>query len=258
MSPRPPLFPGAPARPLIGAHRGASAEAPENSFAAFDRAVEQHADLLEFDVHMTADEHLVVHHDPTLVRTAGSATSLASLTRAQLDQYDVGAWRGSQFYGQRVPDLEEVIARYGHRAFLNIEIKTGQRRYHRIESMVAYLVQRAGLLDRVVVSSFDRATVETLRRVEPRLRVGVLTEVQPDEAVIYARAIGAVSVHVYATIITASVVDRAHMLGLSVVAWTVDEPKEMVRLAGLGVDALLSNLPARLASVLQPQGQSGA
>src|SRR5271165_5320351 len=138
------LFPDAPARPLVGAHRGASGEAPENTLAAFDRALDQHADLLEFDVQATADGHLAVHHDPTLERTTGSAVWLDSLTRAQLDQYDVGAWRGSQFRGQRVPSLDEVIARYGQRVFLNIEIKTGRGRYRLIESMVASLVRRAG------------------------------------------------------------------------------------------------------------------
>jgi glycerophosphoryl diester phosphodiesterase len=250
------LFPSAPARPLVGAHRGASAEAPENTFAAFDRAIDDHADLLEFDVHATADGRLVVHHDPTLERTAGSAVWLANLTRAQLDQYDVGAWRGSQFRGQRVPALEEVLARYGHRVFLNIEIKTGQGRYPLIEPIVVDLIRHAGLLDRVVVSSFDRDTLRTLRQVEPWLRVGVLAEEQPREAVIYACDLGAVSAHLHSPSITAGVMEHAHAAGLAVVAWTVDDPEEMARLAGLGVDAILSNAPARLASLLQPPGPS--
>jgi glycerophosphoryl diester phosphodiesterase len=252
------LFSGAPARTLIGAHRGASAEAPENTFAAFDLAVEQGADLLEFDVHATSDNQLVVHHDPTLRRTAGSDVRLGNLTRAQLDQYDVGAWRGSQFAGQRVPSLDAVLTRYGHQVYLNVEIKAGRGHNRLMASAVAYLVRRAGSLDRLVVSSFHLATLETLRSVEPRLRVGVLAEDRPIEAVLYAREIGAVAVHLQARAIAGSAVDRAHALHLAVVAWTVDDPREMARLAGLGVDAILSNQPARLATVLRGGASSGA
>jgi glycerophosphoryl diester phosphodiesterase len=252
------LFPGAPTRTLIGAHRGASAEAPENTLAAFDLAVEQGADLLEFDVRATSDNQIVVHHDPTLRRTAGSAVQLGSLTRAQLDQYDVGAWRGGQFRGQQVPSLDALLTRYGHQVYLNVEIKVERGHNRLIESAVTYLVRREGLLDRVVVSSFHLATIERLRRVEPRLRVGVLAEDRPIEALLYAREIGAVSVHLQARAITGSAVDRAHALNLAVVAWTVDDPREMTRLAGLGVDVILSNLPARLASLLRGEASSGA
>jgi glycerophosphoryl diester phosphodiesterase len=254
----PVLFPGAPARTLIGAHRGASAEAPENTFAAFDLAVEQGADLLELDVHATSDNQLVVHHDPTLRRTAGSDVSLGSLTRAQLDQYDVGAWRGSQFRGQRIPSLDAVLTRYGHQLYLNVEIKAMRGPNRLIASVVAYLVRREELLDRVVVSSFHLATLETLRRVEPRLRVGVLAEDRPVDAILYAREIGAVAVHLQARAITGSAVDRAHALNLAVVAWTVDDPREMARLTGLGADAILSNQPARLAALRQGGASSGA
>src|SRR5579864_3356404 len=109
------MLPGVTFRPLIGAHRGASGEAPENTIAAFDLALEQGAELLELDVHRTADGHLVVQHDFSLARTAGRPGQIGECTLEELRQFDVGAWRGAAWAGQRLPTLEEVLDRYAAR-----------------------------------------------------------------------------------------------------------------------------------------------
>lgn len=236
--------------PLIGAHRGASGEAPENTFAAFDLALEQGAELLELDVHRTTDGYLVVQHDFSLSRTASATGQIGELTLEALRRYDVGAWKGPRWAGQCIPTLDEVLDRYGDRAFLNVEIKVDRRPYPTIEAQVARAIRQRGLFDRVVVSSFDLSTVERLRRVDPAVRTGLLTEQQPDETLLRAREIGAVAVHLEADMITAPRLDHAHRRGLGVLAWTVDDPVEMVRLTELGVDAIVSNVPATLRDVV--------
>ena len=142
-------------RPLIGAHRGASADAPENTLAAFDLAVDQGAELIELDVQRTRDDALVIQHDFSLGRTTTGAGLLAEHTLAELRALDAGVWRGDSWAEQRIPTLDEVLDRYGARVYLNLEIKIGELSQPGIEQQVAAAVSQRGLYDRIVVSSFD-------------------------------------------------------------------------------------------------------
>lgn len=243
------LFPASP-RPLIGAHRGASGEAPENTFAAFDLALEHGAELLECDVHRTRDGHLVVQHDFTLNRTASRDGLIRDLTLEEIRRCDAGAWRGEQWQGQVVPTLDEVLDRYGRRTLINVEIKVDRQPYPQIEELVARAVRMRSLYDRVVVSSFYLTTIERMRRVDPQVRTGLLADVRPDEAMLNAHEAGALAVHLESPLITAPRLSRVQRWGLEMVAWTVDDVIEMVRLTDLGVAAIISNYPARLREVV--------
>jgi glycerophosphoryl diester phosphodiesterase len=192
----------------------------------------------------------VVQHDFSLSRTARTTGQVGDRTLEDLLRCDVGAWRGEQWAGQRIPTLDEVLDRYGRQVFLNVEIKVDRRPYHMIEALVARAIHKRDLLDRVVVSSFDMATVERLRRTDPDIRASLLADVRPDEAILRSQEMGAVAVHLEGILITAARLQHAHARGLGVLAWTVDDPVEMVRLIELGVDALVSNYPARLREVV--------
>jgi glycerophosphoryl diester phosphodiesterase len=239
-----------PLIPVIGAHRGASGEAPENTLAAFDLAIEQGAELLELDVHRTRDGHLVVHHDFTLNRTAGHDGQIAELSLAELRSYDVGAWRGPAWAGLTVPTLDEVLDRYAGRVLFNVEIKAARPPYPEIEVSVAAAIRARGLIGAVVVSSFNLPTMERLCRVAPDIRAGLLAEEQPDAALERACELGAVALHLDSSLITAPRVQRTHARRLGLLAWTVDDPVEMVRVIDLGADAVISNYPARLRDVV--------
>lgn len=238
-------------RPLIGAHRGASGEVPENTIAAFDRAIADGAELLELDVHRTADGHLVVQHDAGMRRTAGRATQIGALTLDEVRTLDVGAWFDERWRGLRVPTLDEVLDRYGDRALINIEIKVESRPYPEIERGVVAAVVRRMLERRVVVSSFDQPTLQRLREASPAIYLGVLAEDSPEQAIAVAGTLGAIAVHLDARLVSASTVAASRAARLAVVAWTVDDEREMRRLIALDVDAMLSNYPARLARVVR-------
>ncbi len=243
------LFP-ANERPLIGAHRGASADAPENTLAAFDLAVEQGAELIEFDVHRTRDGELVVLHDFSSRRTTNGSGMVAEQTLAELKALDAGAWRGPRWAGQRIPTLAEMLDRYGERVYLNIEIKVDKIPYQGIEQAVAAAIQVRGLRGRIVVSSFDFATIGRLRAVDPQIRAALLAEQRPDQAIRVAAEIGAVGVHLAASVIAPAVVDEAAERGLGILAWTVDSEPEMQFLLDLNIDAIVSNVPAVLRRVV--------
>jgi glycerophosphoryl diester phosphodiesterase len=242
-------------RPLVGAHRGASVDAPENTLAAFDLAVEQGAELIELDVQRTRDGALVIQHDFSLGRTTTGSGQLAEHTLAELRALDAGAWRGERWAGQRIPTLDEVLDRYGEQVYLNLEIKVDEIPRPGIEQQVAETVGKRGLYDRIVVSSFDFATVRRLRQVDRHVRAALLAEADPDEALDLAAEISAVGLHLRADLITTAIVAGAGTRGLGILAWTVDDESEMQRLIALDIDAIVSNRPALLHKVVKDHRQ---
>jgi glycerophosphoryl diester phosphodiesterase len=249
---------------LIGAHRGASFDAPENTLAAFDLAVSAGAELIEFDVRVSADRVLVVHHDASLNRTAGLNARVADLPLSELQLLDVGSWKNPNYRGLRIPTLDQVLDNFGDLLLLNVEIKTDGAPVDQIEERVAAAIERRKLLDRVVVSSFEVETILRLRRLSPHVRASLLIEspaplpvpstVTAHEvvvaALVLARMYGLVGVHLAAELISRRIVNRARELAVGILAWTVDEQPEMARLVDLGVDVILSNRPALLHDVV--------
>ena len=108
---------------MVIAHRGASSYAPENTLAAFDLALQMGVRQIELDVHLTSDGHIVVIHDDTVDRTTNGSGPVASQMLAELQELDAGAWFGASFAGERIPTLDEVLARYKGRMHLHTEIK---------------------------------------------------------------------------------------------------------------------------------------
>ncbi|MGH2344502.1 MAG: glycerophosphodiester phosphodiesterase, partial [Chloroflexota bacterium] len=213
------------------------------------------AELIEFDVHRTRDGDLVVLHDFSPRRTANGAGTVAELTLTELKALDAGAWRGPRWAGQRIPTLAEVLDRYGERVYLNVEIKVDQTPYRGIEDEVAAAIRERGLYDRIVVSSFDFATVGRLRQVDPQVRAALLAQERPDEALRVAAEIGAVGVHLMSALIVRDNVARAAERGLGILAWTVDTEPEIKRLLALDIDAIVSNVPALLRRVVMDYRQ---
>lgn len=218
--------------PQVIAHRGASAYAPEHTFAAYDLALAQGADALELDVRATAERDLVVLHDATLERTARLARPVSRLGAADLAGLEPPV---------RPVRLEELLARYGERTRYLIEVKDPSPAWER---EVAHAVARRGLADRVVVQSFDEGALRRLRRHAPWLAVAPLYRAlagrRPDLDAVAAFADG---VGLWHEAIDAALVLRAHARGLDVRAWTVNAPADMTRLLALGVDGLITDAP---------------
>src|SRR5512140_687268 len=148
-----PTAPRGRGRPLVLGHRGASADAPENTLAAFRLALAQGADGVELDVWRCASGEVVVVHDEDLRRVAGLPVRVPDAPLAELRAADVGAWKGEAFRGERVPLLEEVLAALPA-AVVNVELKSRGRDL-RLGDAVAKVIARAGAAARVSVSSFD-------------------------------------------------------------------------------------------------------
>ncbi len=245
----PNLFSSGP-RPLIVAHRGASAMAPENTLAAFRLAADLGADAVELDVQRTADGHLIVIHDATIDRTTDGRGAVAALPFAALRAVDAGSWFSPRFAGERLPTLQEAITAIGDDTRLLIEIKQGPRFDETIEMAVAAVIRDAGATARCEISSFDHFSMRRMKTQFPEVACGILYEarlIDPYEA---ARVAGADALHPYWALISPEFIAEAHGRGYAVVTWTVDEEDPMARLAAAGVDAIVTNVPDILRGVL--------
>jgi glycerophosphoryl diester phosphodiesterase len=228
------------ALPLLIAHRGAAAEAPENTLAAFARALALGVDGIELDVQVTRDGVPVVFHDPTLARLTGRRRALAALVLADLRAVRIG--------GQRVPTLAEVLALVRGRAMVQIELKAAAALVP-----VVRAVRRARASRHVILASFDAAVLVAARALAPGISRMLICQEGTTEVLtpVLAR-LAAAGVSVDHRAIRApgfvAALQRRHY---RVWCWTVNRPSAMLRLATWGVDAILSDDPALLQSTLR-------
>jgi glycerophosphoryl diester phosphodiesterase len=232
------------------AHRGASGHLPENTIPAYQRALEQGADMIELDLHRARDGAVVIAHDPELAALGGRG-EIADATLAELRALDAGG-------GERVPTLDEVLDRFGPRIPLNLEIKRSTRGdYPGLEAEVALAVERRGLLARTLFSSFHDGVLARLRSRSAEARIGCLVSARnPERPLERARAVGAEALHPWIGLASTDLIRAAHADGLAVYVFTVDDEQEMRHLLDLGVDGLFTNFPDRLRAVLVGAGVS--
>lgn len=238
------------------AHRGASAEAPPNTLAAFRRAMELGADGVELDVRLSADGVPVVIHDATVDRTTDGTGRVADLSLAALKELDAGSWFDPVFAGERIPTLEEVFEAIGATGLINVELKALPGEERGLEPAVVTLVRQHNLTDRVLFSSFNPFTLRRTRRLAPDIPLGFLYDASHLSRM--ARAAAALmprlrpeALHPNWHLVSRALVDRAHRRGRKVIAWTVNDPRHMRRLVGLGVDGIITDYPDRLGEVLR-------
>jgi glycerophosphoryl diester phosphodiesterase len=237
---------------LVIAHRGASAYRPENTLPAYALAVEQRADMIEIDLHLTRDGFLVVTHDECL-DGLGGAGAIADASLAEVRALDAGS-------GQRVPTLDEVLDAFGAVIAFNLEIKCGVAGpYAGLEERALEAVRARGLLRRTLFSSFSDAVLERLRVLEPAARLAFLVSPRdPERPLERARAAGAEALNPWYGMLTAELVAGAHAAGLAVYPFTVDRERDMRRALELGVDGMFTNHPDRLRALVGPPGDQTA
>ncbi|MFD7866089.1 glycerophosphodiester phosphodiesterase [Streptomyces sp. NPDC059783] len=247
--------------PVVIAHRGASAYAPENTLAAVDRADALGFDWVENDVQLTRDGVPVVVHDTGLKRTTDaeevfpdrSPWAVGDFTAAEIARLDAGSWFGARFAGARVPTLRQYLRRLTENGqSLLLEIKSPER-YPGIEDATLAVLGQEGWLDgphvrdRLVVQSFDADSVRTVHARRPDVVTGVLGAPARGELPAYARFTDRINPS--HTALTADYVAAVHALKgphgapLQVDAWTVNDARAALRVSGFGVDGIITNAP---------------
>ncbi len=229
------------------AHRGASGQAPENTHAAFAKALQLGVDGIELDCQLSADGELVVIHDEILDRTTSGLGPVCAKTWAELAKLDAGAWRGPEFRGERIPRLLDVLAQIDGRATLNVEIKSA-RDVGSIEPKLAALPEIRAAADWLLFSSFNADAVRNLRAAAPWASIGILWDRRPAAgAFLLAEELGARCVIPSRRVVDGELVTTAHDRGLGVWVWTVNTREDLERITAVGADAIFSDYPERFA-----------
>jgi glycerophosphoryl diester phosphodiesterase len=237
-------------KPWIIAHRGASGHAPENTLAAFERAVQLGAGFIETDLHLTRDARFIAIHDRTLERTTNGRGAVRDFTLAELRELDAGLWYDRQYSGQQIPTLEEILAfSRKHDVVFYFEIKY-EAAWGMHHGLVAAL-QGAENAARSIVLSFDPQTLLALRRLDASVMMGLLVEEAKSDLVQAALDAGARQLCPRFDLVTRDLVEQAHRSDLHVVTWTVNDAEKMRAALDAGVDGIMTDLPDRLQAVIE-------
>jgi glycerophosphoryl diester phosphodiesterase len=251
---------------VVVAHRGASADAPENTVEAFRLGVQAGADAVELDVHLTADGQLAVIHDGTLDRTTDRSGAVADLTMDDIRRADAGARfaragdSGFPFAGRglTVPSLPEVLDWLPDSVGLVIEIKARAASDAVVAAVDGHAARRDG---RLAVISFDEAAIGRVRELDPQIRTGYLLvpsqSIEP--ALAWAAEWGHAGVHPWEGDLGADpmpILQRAGAFGVEVGCYVVNDPERMRLLADCGVWGFVTDVPGVARETLGPRGSS--
>lgn len=273
-------------RPRVIAHRGFSAEAPENTLVAIERAIALEVDtggvdtgevdtvgvdMVEVDVGRTRDGHPVVLHDETLDRTTDGSGPLAEATLAEVRRLDAGSWFAPEFSGEPVPTLGEVLDTVRGRVLINLEIKA-EAVTERLDggdlgsgdpdggdldggfvARVLGAIEERGMLDQVVISSFEPEALRQVRRLAPTAVTASLYDEERhrrlDPLAVMA-AVGSQGFNLCHHQLDRQILERCHAAGRPVAVYTVNDEATMRRLIDWGVDAIFTDRPDRLLGLL--------
>ncbi len=244
-------------RPWVIGHRGASGEAPENTLAAFRLALEQGADLIETDVHLTADGFPVAIHDHTVDRTTNGHGLVRQLTLAQIKELDAGSWFSPQHTAERILTLDELLEWAAGKTPVSIEIKNGPIYYPEIEDRVVDTLRRHDMTQSAIVISFDHGAILRIKQRCPELLAGVLFACTPVAASALALQAEANCLLPHWSNLTQEMVEEAHSNNLAVSPWVIDQRTELEWVLAQSIDAIATNYPGKVISWLKRDPSAG-
>ena len=231
-------------KPLVWAQRGASGYAPENTLAAFQKAVDLGADGVELDIQLTKDDQIVVIHDETIDRTSDGKGWVKDYTLEELRAFNYNRTK-PEYKHADIPTMREVFELLKPTGlFINIEIKTGVVFYEKIEEKILALTKEMGMEDRVCYSSFNHYTVTRIHELKPDAEVGFLYADGPIDMPSYGVKHGVNALHpALYNLQYDGFVKECKEKGLKLNVWTVNERPYMEMCCQYGVDAIITNYP---------------
>ena len=239
----------------ITAHRGASREAPENTLAAFQRAIDDMADYIELDVQMTSDGYIVVMHDASAYRTTGVAKNITDMTYEEVKKLDAGYWFSEKYRGERVPSFEEVLKLVKSSPVsikLNVEIKSSADSSIAAGKVIE-LIKKYSMEQNCVITSFDYDALLAVKSMDEDIQTGYILSVA------YGRFYENTNVDFFsvnASFLTKRTVDAIHNTGKQVYAWTANNDTSIKNLANKGIDNIITDEPVMAREVVYSRNTS--
>jgi len=238
--------------PVIIAHRGASAYAPENTIAAFNVAFDMGADGIELDVAQNKDGEVVVIHDETVDRTTNGTGKVRELTSSQLQLLDAGVYFHEAFTGEHIPSLQEVFELFGQKLLINVEIKNFSSPFDNLPEKVTNMIKKFRMEDRVILSSFNPVALIKAGKLAPEIPLAILTMSSIPALIRWAieRTVHHQAVHPDQHLVTEEWLARNQSKCSRVNVWTVNQPEQIKALLDIGVDGIITNCPDLARDVL--------
>ena len=232
----------------IIAHRGSSGNAPENTAASMNMAVESGCDGIETDLQLTKDKKVVVFHDWNVNRTTDGTGNIKDLTFEELSKLDNGSWFDEKFKGERIIKLEELLDIVPEDITLNLELKSIGDDFRGLEEEVIKILNTKKRKNNIIISSFNHKVLENVRKLDKDIKLGILYEGYLLNLGKYIENLNLdiYSVHPSCNYINQELVDEVHDLGLKLYAWTVNDKETVVRLEEYGIDGVITNYPSSI------------
>jgi glycerophosphoryl diester phosphodiesterase len=224
---------------IIG-HRGGAAGFPENTLAAFKKAVELGADGVEFDVQLTKDGEVVVIHDELIDRTMSGSGLVKDHSLSQLRQMSAGEFFSPDFKDQKIPTLAEVLEIVQDLEVINIELKN-YLPYPELEEKVLKLVDQFQIRDQVIISSFNHYSLQKVKKLQPEIKTGALLMAKIINPSDYAFKRGFDALHLHFLTADQEIVDKTHFMGMQLNVYTVNFSESVVELLDKGVDMIMTD-----------------
>jgi len=238
-------------RALVIAHRGGAGLAPENTLAAFRKAVELKADMVELDVHLCMDSEPVVIHDDIVDRVAriynvlpGTGAAVKRMSLAEIKSLDVGSWFAPEYSNERIPTLREALEIMKGKTRIIIEIKRGIGYYPMIVEKVLETINAMKLEKDVIIVSFDLPTLNAVREKTQDISMGIVFDTDTWDYILKtSKMLRSADLFPNKELVTTEWLDKAHSRGLRVYPYTVDLKEEMRSLIRMGADGIITNRP---------------
>lgn len=246
----------------IIAHKGASGYAPENTLAAFELAVEEGADMIEIDVHLTADNEVIVFHDEELGRTTNGTGKVHEHTLAQIKELDAGSWFSDKYIGEKVPTLRETIDSIHGKLHCLIDIKSkGHEFYEGFAERIVDIIDEKGAKDWCIIQSYEQDYLEAAYSRDSTVQMKKLL-LGEDESPLFSFYVNTKSFmtnrnkhHFYETLnphytsLSQRRIFRLHAKQYKVYTYVVNEREDMIKMLNMGVDGIITDFPDKLSQI---------
>lgn len=242
----------------IFAHRGSKANRPENTLASFLEAVTVGADGIELDVHRTKDNHLVVIHDESVDRTSNGIGLVRKLTLNEIKALDAGSWFSPQFFREKIPTLEEVLdllVQLNYKGILNIEIKTDNYPYPKIEKEIAALMQSKKWPFTYIYCSFNWLSLLIMHRYDPEIELAYLIKTSPFLFFLGQKSPFISAIHPHKSWF----LNRIHKLDNTkkvIRPWTLNHEKQIQKVINVGACGFMTDKPELAVSIKEAQKEA--
>ena len=223
----------------VMAHRGASTEAPENTMAAFQKAIDDMADYIELDVQLTNNGEVIVMHDSNAYRTTGVDANIVNMTYKEVKTLDAGSWFSDEYVGENVPSLKEVLELTQGKIKLNIELKPADNGTALAKNTVQ-LIEKYNMVNDCVITSFSESALKAVKTYNQEIKVGYILSAAYGD--FYdMKNVDFFSVN--AAFLSKRTIDAIHNSGKRVYAWTVNNKESIKNLTNKGVDGIITDNP---------------